>query len=186
MRKFTVSTPLRGLRRADGVKEPIGVGEVVSLPDTVTPSLLMAGAIAPTQADVTCDLIWEAQLGGGAGVPDADIASVSARGGIVFFPGEGLPDNAELALGDFSNEQLLDELALRIGEGRLSPVVMGAEGTMLELGDTEGGDDAQPNKSAVLASDDGAAVEAALGTSVSTDPPVIAAKPARKPKAEQK
>lgn len=143
MKNYEVKTPLRGFRRADGDREPIGAGEVVSLPSTFAiEALLTSGAIEPTDADESCPIDWEiaafsmamrGDVSPGPKLRDAGVTSVASDdrhglvaaigelGGVVFFVGEGLPDRAEEALPDFSNEQLLDELKARIEEGRLTP-----------------------------------------------------------------
>lgn len=134
MRNYVVHTPLRGFRRAGGEKAPIGVDEVVALPAGVARNLLQLEAIQPTEADETCEIDWsprEAVAAVGAGIAAGDAKALAAAlihlGGIVFFPGEGLPDDAEMALADFSNVQLFDELSVRLTEGRLSLVEVPAQ-----------------------------------------------------------
>lgn len=197
---YAVLTPLRGYQRADGLKAPIDSGEVVSLPfSDTTLELIDIGAIEPVDREETCLLLWpsveqEADL-----LPPIAVVAVTDRhalaaaiadlGGLVFFVGEGLPEDAYLVLADFPNEQLLEELVVRIGEKRLDPALMGTVAKMLELGDLEDDDDTAPVGRVAgewLPPVDSAAAEAAPIAPVATDPPVAPAKPARKPKAEAK
>lgn len=126
MSNFEVKTALRGLARADGSRDAVPVGAVILMSDdaAITRSLIALGAIVPTQADVTCGLISEIGIGGDVQPRGADIAALSLKGAIIFFPGEGLPDGAELVLADFSNDQLLDEIEARIAGVRLSPTLL--------------------------------------------------------------
>ncbi|MFY9350102.1 MAG: hypothetical protein WAO77_07135 [Sphingobium sp.] len=125
-----MKTPVRGLPRADRQRSPIGVGEVIALPADRAMELGGFGAIEPTEAEVTIPLNWSA-LASSLTTPIAVVAvtdryalvdAIGELGGTVFFPGDGLPDHAEAALVDFSNEQLRAELESRVEEGRLSPV----------------------------------------------------------------
>lgn len=194
---YAVLTPLRGYRRADGLREPIGAGEVVRLPlDKATDALLGFGAIEPTDAEETCPIKHVSVFGQSFGqVADALspptpiavvavtdryalIGAIEELGGMVFFVGEGLPDDAENILPDFSNEQMLDELSLRLHEGRLSPTLLSG---MVEVVDEPAG--------VVDATLTGAvAVEGApgAGTTPATIEPVADTKTARKPKAAAK
>ena len=137
MRTFSVLTPLRGLKRADGLKSPVGENEVVALPLHVYADLADSGAIKPTDLPETCPLLWPdapdatlapepSQRIAVVAITDrhALVAAIADLGGIVFFVGEGLPDEAEDVLVDFSNDALLDELAVRIDEGRLAPTLL--------------------------------------------------------------
>lgn len=116
MQRYKVETPLRGLRRADGLNVAIEPGEVVELPDEAIGNLFAIGAIAPTDDAVTCPLEWDAA----PAIAQAHLDAVKAAGGIVFLPGEGLPDGAADMLADFSDAQLLDELGERLRAGHLS------------------------------------------------------------------
>jgi hypothetical protein len=132
MQNFEVKTPVRGLPRADGQRRPVGIGEVVALSVGVALDLLDMDAVVPTDADVTIDLDWssmEDRL-----LPPIAVVAVTDRhalvdaigdlGGLVFFVGEGLPDQADDVLVDFPNDALLDELSARVGEGRLGPALL--------------------------------------------------------------
>ncbi|WP_289145041.1 hypothetical protein [uncultured Sphingobium sp.] len=141
MQTYEVKTPLRGFRRADRDSAPISVGQVVILPSTkATTDLLDLEAIVPTDAEETCPIDHVSFLVQSSGqvanalssalFPPIAVVAVTDRyalvgaiedlGGVVFFVGEGLPDNAEQVLGDFPNEQLLAELDIRRAEGRLA------------------------------------------------------------------
>ena len=116
MQRYKVETPLRGLRRADGLNVAIDPGEVVELPDEAIGNLFAIGAIAPTDEAVTCPIDWDAT----PAIAQAHLDAVKAAGGIVFLPGEGLPDGADDILADFSTAQLLDELDERLRVGGLT------------------------------------------------------------------
>ena len=145
MQNYEVKTPVRGLPRVDGLKQPVEIGAVIALPFDLAVELLALEAVEETRAEVTCALVWEKAAPVPVSSPIA-VAAVTDRyalvdaieelGGIVFFLGEGLPDGAEDVLADFSNDQLRAELDLRVKEGRLSPV----EPTIIgvDLGSPEG------------------------------------------------
>jgi len=130
MQNYELKMPVRGLPRADGQRKPIGVGAVVALPVDRAAELLRMEAIEPSGAEVTCPLNWEGLSALGMVNPPISVVAVTDRyaltgaiealGGIVFFVGEGLPDNATVVLADFSNDQLLAELDIRRAEGRLA------------------------------------------------------------------
>lgn len=60
MKTYITLITVRGLRRADParVKEPIGEGEVIALPEGYARSLRDVGAIEETDAEVTVELDW--------------------------------------------------------------------------------------------------------------------------------
>ncbi|WP_300113433.1 hypothetical protein [Sphingobium sp.] len=138
MQKYELKTPVRGLPRVDGRREPVGIGAVVMLPWSRAAELLGMDAVAESDADVTCALDWEEEGVDRTGTPPISVVAVTDRhalidaieelGGIAFFIGDGLPDRAEDVLADFSNEQLLHEVAGRIEEGRLAPGHLSAIG----------------------------------------------------------
>lgn len=116
MQRYKVETPLRGLRRADGLNVAIEPGEVVELPDDAVGNLFAIGAIALTDEAVTCPLDWEAA----PAIGPAQFDSFAMALGLAFQPGQGLPDRAVDLLAYFSNAQLLDELGERLQAGQLS------------------------------------------------------------------
>lgn len=135
MRNYLVLTPVRGLPRVDRSREPVGANAVIALPDDKAMELSIIGAVEPSDVEATVALDWPTAMvttvfSSPSSPPIAVVAAtdryalvsaIEELGGIVFFVGEGLPDRAEEALPDFSNEQLLDELKARIEEGRLTP-----------------------------------------------------------------
>lgn len=203
MNNYEVKTPLHGFRRADGDRQPIGAGEVVRLPSTFAiEALLTSGAIEPTDADESCPIDWEiaafsmAMRGdvppgpklrdtGFALVASDDrhglVAAISELGGVVFFVGEGLPDNAELALVDFSNEQLLAELDVRRAEGRLSQSVDYTDSTSVEALKPDN-KIAPPASEIIPPKQDGAEGTASKGESArDADPAIVAPAPVATP-----
>lgn len=127
MRNYLVLTPVRGLPRADQSREPINAGEVVALPSVKATELGVIGAVEPSEAEETILLVWPDLIGTVTPMSadrDGLVAAIGELGGIVFFVGDGLPDRAEEVLADFSNDQLLHEIAMRIDEARLSPILL--------------------------------------------------------------
>lgn len=61
MKTYKTLITVRGLRRADPMRarEPIGEGEVISLPEGYARSLRDVGAIEETDAEVTVELDWK-------------------------------------------------------------------------------------------------------------------------------
>ena len=136
MKNYEVLTCLHGLKRKDEARSrPIPPGEIVVLAPSDADRLMELGAIGETDGDATVELEREAEDGteGGSAqsMPPIGVVAITDRyalvsaiedlTGLVFFPGEGLPDDAEQVLADFSNHQLLDELTVRLSEGRLLP-----------------------------------------------------------------
>lgn len=64
MKTYLTLIQIAGLRRDDvaRAREPIGEGEVISLPDGFARSLLNSGAIEPSDAPVTVPLHWDAPV----------------------------------------------------------------------------------------------------------------------------
>ncbi|PHP19526.1 hypothetical protein CG471_11750 [Sphingobium sp. IP1] len=173
MRNYEVKTALRGLRRADGQKKPVEIGAVIALPFDLAIELLALDAVEETRAQVTCALSWETTAPVPVSSPIAVVAvtdryalvdAIADLGGIVFFVGEGLPDDAGQVLADFSNDALLDELSVRIGEGRLAPAVMESVAKMLAL--ATGGEDGE----ALDAATDGADPVGGVAQAEETEP----------------
>lgn len=143
MKNYEIKTGIRGLRvKGLDRREPAPVGEVIALHPSAIGRLVEIGALEETdrsatiEADDAMSASAEALLRTSdfiARANDAPISVVAVTdrhalasaieelGGLVFFPGEGLPDDAEQILQDFSNPQLLDELTVRLAEGRLLP-----------------------------------------------------------------
>lgn len=192
MLRFEVVTPIHGLKRADGSREPIGVGAVINLPfDGQATELIAAGAVIASEADITCQLVW------GDGFSPADspsdaaalAAALSGLGAIVFFPGDGLPDDAEIVLSDFSNDQLIAELDARREEGRLRPVWIGYDpgvpiDDLTPVADTANNEDAGDRSAAPVSEDTPPApAQPAASEPVAESAP---AKSTRRPKATAK
>lgn len=189
MNNYEVKTPLHGFRRADGDRQPIGAGEVVRLPSTFAiEALLASGAIEPTDAVESCRIDWGEddfsmvlREGAATGIAlvacndrDGLVAAIGELGGVVFFVGEGLPDNAELALGDFSNEQLLAELDVRRAEGRLPQSVDYIDSAPVEA--------LKPGNEIALPKQDSAEETASKGKSArDADPAIVAPAPVATP-----
>jgi len=196
MQNYEIKTQVLGLPRTDGLREPVGAGEVVALPFDRADELLDLLAIEPTDADVTVHLEWADKPIGLLSQPIAVVAvtdrhalsdAIFDLGGLVFFIGEGLPDRAESILVDFSNDQLLAELVARLDEGRLAPGTMSAldEATDEDGGEAEpahGGADAA---SQVSAPAEASGVTAAPAPAAPSDNPAPE-KSARKAKAAGK
>lgn len=190
MQNYEVKTPVRGLPRVDGLKKPVDIGEVVALPFTRALELLGFGAIEETRAEVTCALHWDDETGllsapiAVVAVTDryALMSAIEELGGIVFFVGEGLPDDAEEVLTDFSNDQLLAELATRIGGNRLTTeALLDCMGITLPTAEAASEAPADDVSDKALAS----AAEAADSSSSAVEPDSeITAKPSRKKSAQ--
>jgi len=111
MDRYKTIIPIHGLRRADPVhpRMPIGVGEVIMLPEILARSLLRAGSVHPSEDDITIDLAWEDEPGWvRADDREALIAAIEALG----CDGVSQP---------WTNEQALGDLAWRLNGHGLDP-----------------------------------------------------------------
>ncbi|SCW56177.1 hypothetical protein SAMN02927924_01367 [Sphingobium faniae] len=128
MQNYLTKSQVRGLR-----EKPIRAGEVFTADPRFVVRLVEIGALEATDLSATVDLEEADDIfprdhyDPGTGIPlvavndrDALLTAIADLGGIVFFPGSGLPDLAAQALVDFSNDDLFVELDVRIGEGRLT------------------------------------------------------------------
>lgn len=198
MRNYLVLTPVRGLPRADQSRDPVAAGEVVALPSAKAMELGVIQAVEPSEAEATLLLEWPDVLvapGALAGLPfspptppiavvavtdrHALVHAIEELGGTVFFVGDGLPDDAEDVLPDFSNEQLLDELDDRVESGRLHPSMIRPRYEAVEAEQAPGQDEAPATATSDAhdASGEGDAPAAAVSPAVA---PPAEAKPARK------
>lgn len=119
MENYKTRITVRGLRRADfdKVKEPIGEGEVIALPFEVARSLLRAGAVEPTNADVTVELEWGAPV---ALVKANDKAALLAALAKLGAEIPTMPEGAVVELADVPGVDLLALVSIQLGDGRLS------------------------------------------------------------------
>lgn len=94
MRNYETKIEVRGLRRADPARarEPIGIGEVIALPDLVARDLLRHVAIVETKASPTVELTFDSlkPVAKIAGIAPEDRGALAAAildlGGVVLFP----------------------------------------------------------------------------------------------------
>ncbi|WDF73487.1 hypothetical protein [Novosphingobium sp. KACC 22771] len=119
MENYKTRITVHGLRRADvnKAKEPIGEGEVIALPFEVARSLLRAGAVEPTDADITVELEWGAPV---ALVKANDEAALLAALGKLGSKIPTVPEGAVVELADVADSDLLVAVFERLGDGRLS------------------------------------------------------------------
>lgn len=119
MENYKTRITVRGLRRADvnKAKEPIGEGEVIALPFEVARSLLRAGAVEPTDADVTVELEWGAPV---ALVKANDEAALLAALGKLGSEIPTVPEGAVVDLADVPGADLLASVSIQLSDGRLS------------------------------------------------------------------
>lgn len=125
MENYKTRITVQGLRRAVAAKakEPIGEGEVIALPFDVARSLLRAGAVELTDADVTVELDWAKPVPLAkpiALVKANDEAALMAALADLGAKITGGADDAMVELADVPGLDLLSAVLVQLGDGRLS------------------------------------------------------------------